>query len=175
LAAAVLALAAGVVPVTAFFAAPRLAVEVVFFSTEGFLPAYVFFTGASLFFEGAGTFFAGAFLAAVAGFAAGLADLAVAAFFGAAAVRPLDFAVVALAAAGFFAVIGLALAALVVVALVAFGLAAVFVTLAAGLFSFAAEVSVALVALGGSFTRPEGPLGSTKVPFSAPTAIALLS
>jgi len=61
-----------------------------------------------------------------------------------------------------------------VVVNLAVGLATVFlvVALAVGLFSFA-EVSA--LTFGASFTLPLTPLGSTKVPFSAPVEMALAS
>jgi len=162
LAATALALAGALAPVTAFFAAPRFDEGVVFFTGADFLPATVFF-GAGAAFALVAADFVAEFFAAAAGFLV-VTDLPV---------------VVAFAfVAGFLAVVALAVAAFVVAALVAIfagrdlvaGLGAAF----AGLFSLEAEVSVTLAALGGSFTRPEGPLGRTKVPFSAPVVMALL-
>jgi len=76
--------------------------------------------------------------------------------------------------AGFLVVADLAVVAFVVAVFAGRALVAGLGTALAGLFSFEAEVSVAFAALGGSFMRPEGPLGRTKVPFSAPLPMALL-
>jgi len=80
--------------------------------------------------------------------------------------------------AGFLAVLDFAVVAFVVAVLagraLAAGLVAALGAAFAGLFSLDAEVSVALEVFGGNFTRPEGPLGRTKVPLSAPVAMALL-
>jgi len=136
-------------PVAAFFAGARLEAVVVFF-------AWDFLTVFALVVLAAGTF---AFV--VVAFAVGLAAGLAAGFFLAAVV---DFA--ADLAAGFLAFV-------VVVDLVA-GLAAAFLVmaLAVGLFSLA-EVSA--LTFGASFTLPLTPLGSTKVPFSAPVEMALAS
>jgi len=116
--------------------------------------------------------------ALVAGFAAGLglvAALGLAADFLAAAVVllvPADLAEADVAVVRDLGAAFLAVVALVVAVLAVFGFGTT-LGLGAGLFSFAAEVSLA--DLGGSLTRPEGPFGKTNVPFSAPVAIALLS
>jgi len=162
--AAAFAFAGAVVPVTAFLAAPRLEAAVVFFAAGAvFLPA---------------TTFLGAALALVAvGLATGLAlaaVLAAADFLATAVVLlvPVDLAEADVAVVRGLGAVFLGIVALALAVLAALGFAATF-GLGAGLFSFAAEVSLAV--FGGSFTRPEGPLGKTNVPFSAPEAIALLS
>jgi len=164
------ALLAVVLPVVAFLEVPRLVLDLTFFSEDDFLPAYVFLGAVSVFFA-VGGFTAGfGGLAEAAGFLFVLAeDALVVAVFEDAALRPAE---------------GLAVAALLVAVLdfdpsFVAGFGAAFVTGAAlevfevGLFSFAS--SEALTAFGASFTRPDGPLGSEKIAFSAPTAIALLS
>jgi len=162
------ALLAVVLPVVAFLEAPRLVLDLTFFSEDDFLPAYVFLGAVSVFFD-VGGFTAGfGGLAEAAGFLFVLAeDALVVAVFEDAALRPAE---------------GLAAAALLVAVfdfdpgfVAGFGVA--FVTGAAlevfEVGSFAS--SEALTAFGASFTRPDGPLGSEKIAFSAPTAIALLS
>jgi len=184
-AAAALAFDEGAVPVAAFLAAPRLEGDAVFFAGEAFFAGAAFLAGAALGLAGAALGLAGAALG-LAGAALGLAGAAFAALaLLAATVRAVPvvlgagfFVVPVLAAvlvavvrglgAGFFA-----LAVLVAVALAGFALAGA-LAFDAGLFSLVAEVSL-LPPLGESFTRPEGPLGRTNVPFSAPLAIALLS
>jgi len=168
LVAAVFAFVEAVDPVTAFFAVPRLATVVVFFAGATFLPARTFLGGAAFALTGAGL---------AAGLAAAVLvvvdDLL-------AATAVLDFVVDDLAAvevavvlglgAGFFTVLALVEA---VLAVFDFGFAGA-LGLAAGLFSFVADVSCRAF-LGGSFTRPEGPLGKMNVPFSAPVAMARLN
>jgi len=160
---AFLALEAGVSPVTAFFAAPFLVV-VVFFAT-GFFFVTVFL-GVAVDFLAAGAFLAVGLAADLAaGFAAGFDS-------------PDDFFVVAVFA--FFAV---AVAFVVLIGLLAGGSLCVEVLVMllgfalAGFFGagFAFSLVAWGVALGASLTLPEGPLGSTNVPFSAPWVIALLS
>jgi len=159
------------VPVTAFLALPRLVLDLAFFSGATFLPAYVFFgAAASVFFavDGLTADFAG--LEVAVGFLTVLAE-------GALVVRVLEdgalrpeedlVAVVDLPVGAFDFDPGFVAgfeAVLVVGGFEAFE---------AGLFSFAS--SAVLRVFGASFTRPDGPLGSEKTPFSAPTAIALLS
>jgi len=163
------ALLAAVPPVAALLAVPRLVLVLVFFSEDVFLPAYVFLGAVSVFFAGAGLTAGFGGLAAAAGFLFVLAeDALLGAGFEDGALRAEDLVVVALPVTvldldpGFVT-----------------GFGAVFVTgatlevLEVGLFSFAS--SAALPTFGASFTRPDGPLGSEKTPFSAPTAIALLS
>jgi len=144
-----------------------------------------------------GAFFAGAFLLAVlafdaavvpvAAFFAGARLLAGVAFFAGAALalalpaRTFLGAALGLAFAGALGVLLAVEAALVVFALVVAvletglavleaGLAATF---EAGLFSLA-DVSTGLD-LGANLTLPEGPLGRTKTPFSAPVLMAFAS
>jgi len=152
---AFLALEAGVSPVTAFFAAPFL-MEVVFLAT-GFFFVTVFL-GVAVDFLAAGAFLA-------AGFVAGFDS-------------PDDFFVVVVfpffvVAVAFVFLIGLlaggSLCVEVLVMLLGFALVGFF---AAG---FAFSLVAWGDALGASLTLPEGPLGSTNVPFSAPWVIALLS
>jgi len=165
------ALLAAVAPVAAFLAVPLLELDLVFFSDEDFLPAYVFLGAVSVFFAGVGL------AAGFAGLAAGAAgffivlveDALVGAVFEDGALRPAEIlAVVALLVvvfdldAGFVAGFGAVFVA-----------GAVFEVFEVGLFSFAS--SAALLVFGAIFTRPDGPLGRWKIPFSAPTAIALLS
>jgi len=141
-AAAALALAEAVVPVTAFFAGARFEAVVVFFACGAALAlATVFFAGAA-FLEGT------AFLVVVV--------LAGAVFLAAAVERavPAD-----LEGAAFLVTVVFVAAALTVAD---FGLLAFF---AAGLFSLASP-SPALV-LGASLTRPEGPFGKKKNPLFA--------
>jgi len=149
---------------------------------------------AAVFF---GAFFAGAFLAAlaldgaivpVAAFFAGARLLAGVGFFAGAALAlalpARTFLGAALDLTGATAFFAGALAALLVgeVALVVFalvaavletGLAALEAGLEAGLFSLD-DVSAALD-LGANLTLPEGPLGRTKTPFSAPAVMAFAS
>jgi len=155
--------------VVAFLEVPRLALDLTFFSEDDFLPAYVFLGAVSVFFAVGGLTAGFGGLAEAAGFLLVLAeDALVVAVFEDGALRPAEgLAVVALPVAvfgfdpGFVADFG-----------------AVFVTGAAlevfevGLFSFASSEALTF---GASFTRPDGPLGSEKIAFSAPTAIALLS
>jgi len=163
------ALLAAVAPVAAFLAVPLLELDLVFFSDEDFLPAYVFLGAVSVFFAGVGL------AAGFAGLAAGAAgffivlveDALVGAVFEDGALRPAEIlAVVALLVvvfdldAGFVAGFGAVFVA-----------GAVFEVFEVG--SFAS--SAALLVFGAIFTRPDGPLGRWKIPFSAPTAIALLS
>jgi len=158
LVAAALALAGAVVPVTAFLAVPRFERVVVFLVGAAFFPASTFF-GALL----AAALAAAAFEALGSGFlsatfleAAALAVATVFAF------------VVAL-----LAVVDLAAVAFVVAAFTGRALGTGFgAGTLAGLFSFDADVSTGLAFLGGSLTFPAGPLGSTKMPFSAPVAMA---
>jgi len=170
---AVLALGALLVaapPVTAFLALPRLVLDLTFFSGATFLPAYVFFGAGSVFFavDGLTAGFAG--LEVAVGFFTVLAGDALAAgVFEDGALRPVEdlVAVVDLLVEVFDFDPGFVTgfeAALVVGGFEVFEV---------GLFSFAS--SAALRFFGASFTRPDGPLGSEKTPFSAPTAIALLS
>jgi len=163
LVAAAFALAGALVPVTAFFAVLRFDAEVVFLTGAGFLPAVVFFAGTAFALVEAADFVAED-LAAVweAGFLAAAA---------------LTTGTVFAFTAGFLAVLDFAVVAFVVAVLAGRALVAALTALGAafaGLFSLEAEVSVVLEALGGNFTRPEGPLGRTKVPLSAPVAMALL-
>jgi len=149
---AVFALVVELVPVTAFLAVPRFDGAAVFLAGTLFLPARVFLGAAeALSFEVG--------VSAVEAFATG--------FLVAAFAVPPD--VVFLVAEAFGVV------ALVVVALVERELVGALTLDAglAGLFSLEAEVSTGLAALGGSLTLPEGPFGRTKVPFSAPVAMAL--
>jgi len=163
------ALLPAVAPVAAFLAVPRLALDLAFFSVD-FLPAYVFLGAASAFFAAAGLAAGFGGLAEAAAFLGALAeDALVGAVFEDGALRPAeDLVVAALLVAVFDFDPGFVA-----------GFEAVFVTgvvfevLEVGLFSFAS--SEALTVFGASFTRPDGPLGSEKIPFSAPTAIALLS
>jgi len=154
-------LAAGV----AFLVVPRLVLDLVFFSEGSFLPAYVFLGGSAFFVVGDLV----TVLGVATDFLAGLVEPALAdTVFDDGALRPEeDFVVVDFAGTAF-----------------AFGLAAVFdgafavvvvvfEVFEAGLFSFASSATLGV--FGASFTRPDGPLGSEKTPFSAPTAIALLS
>jgi len=170
----VLAFATGVFPVTAFLAESRreddvvfLAVVVLDLDTAGFITflGAAFGLGAAalvelvLAFVVAVDFEAGVFAGATFGVAGFLEIVAL-----------LTARVVDLVAAG--------LAALVVfvVALeLGVGLVALEAGFAAGLFSLASDASVFAAFLGGNLTRPEGPLGKTRVPLSAPVAIALLS
>jgi len=154
LAAAALTLVGALVPVTAFLAVPRFEGVVVFFAGAGFLPARIFF----------GALAAAAFETLV------VSDF-FSAFLGATVLTPAvavfdfvtDFLETADLAATAFVEAALAGRALVT------GLGA---TAFAGLFSFDAEVSAGLAFLGGSLTFPAGPLGKTKIPFSAPVAMA---
>jgi len=146
------AFAAGAFLVGAFFAAAlalagAVVLVTVFFAAPRLLAVVVFFAAVvfalpASAFLGAGTFFA---------------------------VDVLDV-VVFLATTGFAAALDLVVVDFVA-GVFAFGFAAAAFGLAAGLFSLAADVSGAL-ALGASLTRPEGPLGRTKTPFSVPVAKA---
>lgn len=168
LVAAALALDAGVVPVTAFFADP-LVLEVFFFVAAVdvdalALPTTVFLVVAAAFFTGA--FFAGAALVAFAGAAA----LAMGFFvvFAAGLVAVLD----AVLLAGLVADLDAGLVAVLDAGLAAdleAGLVAVFET---GLeFSLESEA----LTLGASLTLPEGPLGRTNTLPSTPDEIALFN
>jgi hypothetical protein len=162
--AAAFALAEDVVPVTAFFAVPRREAVVVFLVEAGFLAAGAFLAGVALALE----------------VVARDEDLAEVGFFAADVVRlvPEDlgaaafFVVVALVAAVLVVAV-LVVAVLVVVVLAGFRFATTF-DFGAGLFSLVDEGSV-FTFFGGSFTRPEGPLGNTNSPRFSPVAIALLS
>jgi len=164
------ALLAAVPPVVAFLAV-ALPVDLVFFSEGVFLPAYVFLGATSVFFAAGGLAAGFGGFAGPVGFLAVLAEdaLAGAAVFDV-ALRPAEDLVV---------VVGLAVTVfgfdpgLVAGFEAVFVVGAVFEVFEVGLFSLAS--SPALTAFGASFTRPEGPLGREKMPFSAPTAIALLS
>jgi len=149
-------------PVAVFLAVPLLALDLTFFSADCFLPAYVFLRAESdLVVEDlpAGLAVGTCFLTVLAEAALG------GAVFEEGALRPLEGFVVA--------------ALLVTVFVLDAGLVAGFETVfvavlevfEAGSFASSAILGV----LGASLTRPEGPLGSEKTFFSAPTAIALLS
>jgi len=159
------ALLAAVAPVAALLAGPLLELDLVFFSDADFLPAYVL-GAVSAFFAGVGLAAGfGGLAAEAAGFLVVLVGALAGAVFEDGAFRPgVDLAVVAL----LVAVFGFDTAFVA-----GFVVGAVFEVFEVGLFSFAS--SVALAVFGASFTRPDGPLGRWKVPFSAPTAIALLS
>jgi len=170
---AVLALAAllvAVPPVLAFLAVPR-PVDLVFFSEGVFLPAYVFLGAFSVFFVAGGLAAGFGGLAGAVDFLTALAEdaLAGAAVFGCALRPPEDLVVVAGLAVTVFGFD----AGFVAGFEATFVVGAVFEVFEVGLFSLAS--SPGLVVFGASFTRPEGPLGREKTPFSAPTAIALLS
>jgi len=158
-----------VLPVTAFLAPPRLVLDLVFFSGATFFPAYVFFGAGSVFFavDALTAGFAG--LEGAAGFLTVLAeDALVVEVFEDGALRVVEDLVVVVDfpvevfdfdpgfVAGFEA-----------------ALVGGFEVFEVGLFSFAS--SEVLRVFGAIFTRPDGPLGRWKTPFSAPTAIALLS
>lgn len=150
---------AGVLLVGAFLAADlafagALVPVAVFFATPRLDAVVVFFAEVGFALPARVFFGAAAFLVAAA---AGFARLAV-----------VDFFVITGFAAG---ALDLAAVAFVVPDLVALAAGLAFV---AGLFSFAAEVSADL-ALGASFTRPEGPFGRTKTPFSVPDPSAFES
>jgi len=154
-------------PVAAFLAVPLLVLDLTFFSEGSFLPAYVFLTVSALVVEDFPTVFVD--LAAGAGFFTGLPDDAALGgdVFEDGALRPLAGLVMAdLAGTVFVLDPGL------VVGFVTVFVVAVLV-FEAGLFSFASSATLGV--LGASLTRPDGPLGSEKMFFSAPTAIALLS
>lgn len=154
-----------VLPVAAFLAGVRLEVVFLVVAVAFGLPASVFFGEVfvavlvEVFFAGAAFFVVAAALG-VAVFlvvVVGLLVLVVA------------FALVADDFAETFALVVLAFAVFFSVVVLGFGLVAVF--LAAGLFSFAS--ASAALALGASLTRPEGPFGRTKTPFSLPVLSAL--
>jgi uncharacterized membrane protein YvlD (DUF360 family) len=153
-------------PVAAFLAVPLLILDLTFFSAGSFLPAYVFLAVSDLVVEDLPTAFVG--LAVGAGFLVLVDDAALGGdVFEAGALRPLEgFAAVDLPAEVFVLDPGL-------VAGFVTGFAAVLEVLEAGLFSFASSATLGV--LGASLTRPARPLGSEKIFFSAPTAIALLS
>jgi len=167
---AVLALALlVVVPVTAFLALPRPLLDLAFFSVATFLPAYVFFGAASVFFvvDGLTAGFAG--LVVAVGFLTVLAeDGLVAEVLEDGALRLVEDLV---------AVVDLPVEVFDFDPGFVAGFEAVLVVggfdFEVGLFSFAS--SLALGTFGASFTRPDGPLGRWKTPFSEPTVIALLS
>jgi len=163
------ALLAAAPPVAAFLAVPRLVLDLALaFFSEDFLPAYVFL-GASVFFAAGGlaTGFGG--LAEATGFLFVLVEdaLVVAVFEDGALRAAEDLVVVALAVAAFDFDPGF------VAGFAAAFVAGAVLVLEVGLFSLASSAD--LTAFAASFTRPDGPLGSEKTPFSAPTAIALLS
>jgi len=163
------AFAGAAFPVTAFLAESRLLDAVVFLAAAGFRPAGAFLISA---------FLAGAALAlVVVDFAAGV-DLVVAALdagaFFAGVTFVVDF-VVDFVEVGFFATTGFFAVTLAALAGAALGLATALGAFGSGLFSLVARGSGAREALGGSLTRPEGPLGRTNTPFSAPVVMALLS
>jgi len=142
-----------VAPVTAFFALPRLVLDLAFFSGVTFLPAYVFFGAVSAFFAvdvlTAG--FAG--LGAAAGFLTVLEDALVVEVFEDGALRAVEdlVTVVDLPVEVFDLDPGFVAgfeAALVVGGFEVFDV---------GLFSFASSAD--LITFGASFTRPDGPLG----------------
>jgi len=144
--AAVLALEVAEVPVTAFLAGARFAVVVFLVAVEALGLAITFFAATTFFVAGA--------------LVAALVDLAVVVdFLAGALVAAFDLVVVALVVLDF--VVALVAAAL---------LAGFFVVLEAevleGGFAFSLEASG--LVLGASLTRPEGPLGSTKMFFSVP-------
>jgi len=156
-------------PAAAFLAVPLLVLDLTFFSAGNFLPAYVFLTADSdlvvedlpaVFVDlAAGT----CFLAVLVGAALGGDD-----FEDGALRLPADFVVAVLPVTAFVLDPGL------VAGFVTVFVVAVLEVFEAGLFSFVAS-SATLGGLGASLTRPDGPLGSEKMFFSAPTAIALLS
>jgi len=163
------ALLVAVPPVTPFLALPRPVLDLTFFSGATFLPAYVFFEAASVFFVADGLTAGLAGFEVVVGLLTVLVDGLVAGVFEDGALRPVE---------GLVAVVVLAVEVLDFDAGFVAGFEAVLVVVGfevfeVGLFSFAS--SLALVVFGASFTRPDGPLGRWKTPFSAPTAIALLS
>jgi len=158
------------VPTAAFLAVPLLALDLTFFSAGSFLPAYVFLTADSdLVIED--------LPAAFVDLAAGTCFLAV--LVDGAALAGDDFEDGALRLPADFVVADLPVTAFVLDPGLVAGFVTVFVVVVldvfeAGLFSFVAS-SATLGGLGASLTRPDGPLGSEKMFFSAPTAIALLS
>jgi len=176
--AAAFALVTGVFPVTAFLAESRREAEVVFFVVvvvdlvAGCFTVFLVATFGLvvvLLEEVALDLVAGVALAVDDFEAAGfLAAVLVAAGF-LAAVALLVVRVVDLVAAGLVTLVALDAADLALVA--AAGLA----TFEAGLFSLVSDASVLPTFLEGSLTRPERPLGKTRVPLSAPVEIALLS
>jgi len=168
--AAVFAFAAGVFPITAFFAESRREVAVAFFAVVALDLLAAGFT---------------AFL--VVAFGLELAALVEVALDFVAVVALVNFEAAGFLTAGFAAAGLLVFLVVRVVDLLAMGLAALdavdlafvaaagLATLEAGLFSLASDASALVAFLAGSLTRPEGPLGNTRVPLSAPVAIALLS
>jgi len=154
-------------PVAAFLAVPLLVLDLTFFSAGCFLPAYVFLRAESDLVVDLPAAFAGlaggtCFLTVLADGAALGGDV-----FEEGALRPLEgFVKGDLPVAAFVLDPGLD---------AGFGTAfvAVLEVFEAGLFSFASSATLGV--LGASLTRPDGPLGSEKTFFSAPTAIALLS
>lgn len=179
--AAVLAFAAGVFPVTAFLAGSRREEDVVFFVVVVLDLA-------------AGDFVV--FLTEAFGLVAALVEVAFDLLAGAALVdddfEAVGFLAAVLVAVGFLAIVVFLVVRvvdLVAAALVAFvaldatgldfvaaaGLVAFEAGFAAGLFSLVSDASVLAAFFGGNLTRPDGPLGKTRVPLSAPVEIALLS
>jgi hypothetical protein len=179
--AAVLAFAAGVFPVTAFLAESRREEDVVFFVVVVLDLA-------------AGDFVV--FLTEAFGLVAALVEVAFDLLAGAALVdddfEAVGFLAAVLVAVGFLAIVVFLVVRvvdLVAAALVAFvaldatgldfvaaaGLVAFEAGFAAGLFSLVSDASVLAAFFGGNLTRPDGPLGKTRVPLSAPVEIALLS
>jgi len=155
-------------PVAAFLAVPLLVLDLTFFSAGSFLPAYVFLRAESdLVVEVLPDVFGGlaggtCFLTVLVDDKALGGDV-----FEEGALRPLEGFVVA----------DLPVTVFVLDPGLVAGFGTVFVEVLevfeAGLFSFASSATLGI--LGASLTRPDGPLGSEKVFFSAPTAMALLS